>query len=677
MLLRMKLKAVNIFKPTDIAQQKALFALLEEAVLLLGIDGTVLATNAAMGKLLFLPQKAIEGQNLSLFTTLDAANFSDFLRRFARSAQLSFGALTFVTCKGELATTLKGARMPRANGSKHAFLLLRVIPHLQSQQGFTLLNRKIAQLNYEVTQRQRAEFNLRSQKEWFETTLYSIADGVIITDTHSIITFINSAAESITQWTSSQAIDAPLNSVFAIMGIGSRLSENHNLALSCNAPRQISDTHVLIDKSGQERAIHYTCAPIIVDGIVSGGVVVFRDVSEQHKLHQQLRSKTQKLEEAGRHTSNYLIMLAHELRNPLAPIINALQVMQLSPDMPETNQEMQLVISRQTLHLKRLVDDMLDVSRIHQGKVSVSLDKHKLGDIIKSSIIDFVPQFERLDIALSYTVPSEPIWVKLDAVRMAQVLSNLLVNAKKFTPPGGQVSVNLHSDVNQAYITVQDNGMGIDADLLPVLFEPFTQGKQKLDRTLGGLGLGLALVKGIIELHGGNVSAHSGGSGNGTKLVLSLPLSTAGSTLAPISGPIAQTRKLGSQRVLLIEDNLDNGTTLVALMELLGYQIRWAKNGLQGIAAANEHRPDLIICDIGLPDIDGIEVAARLAKDKHTAKIPIIAMSGYTVKNLEAQMGESLFAEHLLKPTNITDIQIAIEKVLMGCTDRQKSTKLS
>ncbi len=659
---------MNISKPVDLTHYKAIIALFDEAVLVLSRDGTILASNPAMSKVLKLPLQAIEGQNLISFSALTDATVCDFLRSFARSSHVYLSTLLLKTDERETRITVKGARLPPLINGQTADLLLRFIPRSQSQHKFNLLNHKITQLNQEMAERQHAQYKLRSQKEWLETTLFSIADGVIITDSDGNIIMMNAAAERITQRAFKENMGAPLNSVFVILDINSRQVETPTLPSSVNheASAQVLDTHLLVNQIGSEVAVQYTYAPIGINEEIQGGVLIFRDVTEERKLQQQLRDKTDKLVQAGRHTENYLVMLAHELRNPLAPILNALQIMELSTDKTHKNCELLEVIRRQTQHLKRLVDDMLDVSRISQGKVNVTLQAQDLTEIIKASVMDYTSQFESVGISLSHKVPLQPAWVKLDSVRIAQVISNLLVNAKKFTPKGGKVSVNLSVEENQAFIRIKDTGIGIDAELLPVVFEPFTQGKQKLDRTQGGLGLGLALVKGIIELHDGSVSAHSAykGKDKGTEFVLTLPLCSATQNHEAITPAISQGHQAKTQRVLLIEDNLDSGSTLLAIMKLLGYQTRWEKNGVDGLATAKEYAPSLIICDIGLPDIDGLEVAARLNKDKKTASIPIIALSGYSVANINKQLGESLFAEHLLKPTSVSDIQNAIHKVL-------------
>ncbi len=358
------------------------------------------------------------------------------------------------------------------------------------------------------------------------------------------------------------------------------------------------------------------------------------------------------VQEAGRRKDEFLAMLGHELRNPLAPVRNALQILRLRGDEPATREWARQMMDRQVTHMTRLVDDLLDVSRITRGKVLLRQERADLVPLVRAAVEDHRAALESAGLKVEYASPPEPVWVTGDPTRLAQVVDNLLTNAAKFTDGGGRVGVRLTADAKagRATVAVRDTGIGIEPDLLPHLFETFMQADRSLDRSRGGLGLGLALVKGLIELHGGRVRAESAGPGQGATFTFWLPLASA----APPdleSGSGEHPLGLG-RRVLVVEDSRDTALSLKMLLEMAGHQVALAHTGREGVEAARRERPEVVLCDLGLPEMDGFAVARHLRRDPATAEAWLIAVSGFAQEEDQQRALEAGFDRHLTKPVD-------------------------
>jgi PAS domain S-box-containing protein len=378
------------------------------------------------------------------------------------------------------------------------------------------------------------------------------------------------------------------------------------------------------------------------------------EIGTRQRLEEALRQRAEQLAEESRRKDQFLTMLAHELRNPLAPIRTAAQVMRLLGPVDPAIAKARDVMERQVTHMARLVDDLLDVSRITRGQILLRTEPLDLVALVHAAVEDHRPTFEATGLALAVELPDRPLWLVGDPTRLAQVVGNLLHNAHKFTPAGGQVAVRLAAEPGDgaAVLSVRDSGIGLAPDLLDWLFEPFNQGDQSLDRSRGGLGLGLALVKGLAELHGGTVAAFSPGVGRGSEFTVRLPLSPKSAAPAPTSDrtlPAAGT----PLRVLVIEDNPDTAESLQLLLELSGHRVEVAHTGPAGVAAASRLRPDLVLCDIGLPGaMDGFAVARELCAEPHSFRPYLIALSGYGQGEDQRRAQEAGFDRHLTKPVD-------------------------
>jgi signal transduction histidine kinase/CheY-like chemotaxis protein len=364
-----------------------------------------------------------------------------------------------------------------------------------------------------------------------------------------------------------------------------------------------------------------------------------------------------KLREANRHKDEFLAMLAHELRNPLAPVRNGLQVLKSGRADRAAVEKVWAMMERQVTHMARIVDDLLDVSRLMRGRVELRPERLDLGRFARTALEDQRPAFERAGLSLDAGLPELPVWVNADPTRLTQVLDNLLQNAAKFTPRGGTVSVGVGADASrgQAVLTVRDTGVGIEPGLLPHLFETFTQADRSLDRSKGGLGLGLSLVRGLAELHGGTVEARSEGPGRGAEFVVRLPLLPE--PAAVTESPAAPRRAATRLRVLVVEDNRDAADSLRMLLQLYGYEVTVAYTGPAGVAAANEWRPDVVLCDIGLPGLDGYGVVRALRRNPATAQARMIAVSGYGRDEDREKSQQAGFDAHLTKPADPDKLQ--------------------
>ncbi len=364
--------------------------------------------------------------------------------------------------------------------------------------------------------------------------------------------------------------------------------------------------------------------------------------------------------EADRRKDEFLALLGHELRNPLAPILTALQLMQLRGTGDEREHKM---IERQVRHLNRLIDDLLDVSRITRGKVQLKKEPLELSAVLAEAIEMASPLFEQRSHALSIDVPREGLVVDADPVRLAQVFANLLVNAAKYTEPGGEIALTARREKNRLAVSVKDNGIGIAPEVLPKVFDLFVQAERTLDRPQGGLGIGLALARNLVDLHGGTIAAHSDGPGKGSEFVARLPLSPTRSTPAdaPAAGAPAPARRRSGLRILLVDDNLDAVDVLAEALRSFGHEVVVAHDGPEALTLARDFRPHTALLDIGLPVMDGYELAAALRKAQGCEPLRLIALTGYGQDADKARSHGAGFDVHLVKPIDLDAVAALLD----------------
>jgi signal transduction histidine kinase len=406
-------------------------------------------------------------------------------------------------------------------------------------------------------------------------------------------------------------------------------------------------------------AVDYLPTPVVPE-ILRAKVRVFIELSQMRRqaaLQAEERARRTAAEEADRRKDEFLGMLAHELRNPLAPILNASHLLRrIAPDDKRLS-DISHIVDRQVKHMTRLIDDLLDATRLAHGKILLRKERCDITQIVRQTAIDYQSIFDSGQLTLSIDVPEQPIWVEGDPTRLVQTIGNLLHNAHKFTEPGGRVEVRLQieDDDQTAAVRVSDTGIGIDPRMLPYVFDVFRQADQGLDRTRGGLGLGLALVRGLIELHGGDVAVESDGIGRGTQFTLRMPV--AGKPALQTPNPTApRSEDTTKYRILLIEDNQLTAESTRLLLSHDGYDVETANNGPTGLEAARLFRPQIVLCDIGLPGMDGYQVVRTLREDKELASSYIIAMTGYGRDEDQRRAQEAGFDLHMTKPIDYNDL---------------------
>jgi signal transduction histidine kinase len=391
-----------------------------------------------------------------------------------------------------------------------------------------------------------------------------------------------------------------------------------------------------------------------------------RAATEQNlQLLKESRQHAEALREADRRKDDFLAMLAHELRNPLAPVRNAVEILRLAQTVDPSVTHARDVISRQVSHMVRLVDDLLDVARIARNKIELRLDRCDLTAIVRQTAEDYRPTLVATGIHLQVDLPSEPVMLTGDATRLAQIFGNLLHNSGKFTPAGGNVHLSVERDdsTKMAIVRVADSGIGLDSNVIGQLFEPFVQADQSLDREKGGLGLGLALVRGLVELHHGAVTAESPGLGQGSTFVVRLPLAEAQETTAVSPVDLGQQAANKVKKILVIEDYKDAAKTLQLLLELLGYVVEIAFDGPSGLKTCRAFRPDVIISDLGLPGaMNGYEVARAIRQDPDLSGTYLIALSGYGQDEDRKKTHDAGFDDHLVKPVELDNLQQAMSR---------------
>ncbi|MFN3652725.1 MAG: ATP-binding protein [Armatimonadota bacterium] len=418
-------------------------------------------------------------------------------------------------------------------------------------------------------------------------------------------------------------------------------------------------------------------------------VLMLQDITERRLVEEErlrllsaeqaARERAERLyeeaQEEARRKDQFLAMLAHELRNPLGAVANALHVLQTPEASPEARERALAVLSRQVRHQSRMVDDLLDVSRIERGKVELRCEVLDLVAVVREARDDAQDASGAAGPRLRLEIePDEPLLIRGDSTRLAQVLGNLLQNARKFTPADGEITLSLRREPpgpdqageGTAVITVADTGIGIRREMLPHVFTIFAQEDSSLDRSRGGLGLGLALVKGIVELHGGDVSAVSGGPGKGAAFTVRLPLLATseldGRETPPAPGPSGDvTEPLHPRRVLVIEDNRDAAETLADMLDLFGYEVAQAYSGPEGLDAAARFHPDVVLCDIGLPGMSGLEVAQALRRDPELGHARLVAVTGYGQHEDVRRTREAGFDHHLTKPIDPETLRSLLE----------------
>lgn len=399
--------------------------------------------------------------------------------------------------------------------------------------------------------------------------------------------------------------------------------------------------------------------------------LLFSDITARKHAEENLRDLASSLAESDRRKTEFLATLAHELRNPLAPIRSGLGVMRLAGNNPETANKIQEMMERQVTHMVRLIDDLLDVARISGGKLDLKKDRHELKTILASAVETSRPLIDAAQHELIVTVPDDSLFINADSIRISQVVANLLNNSAKYTPPGGRIELTAQRDIRGLVIIVKDNGLGIPPDALATIFEMFNQVGKNLKMSQGGLGIGLALVRRIVELHGGSVEVASDGPRSGSTFTVTLPLALineASDMNTPGEFPDLTINAEGKLKVLVVDDNIDAAEILSTMLTLSGHTTRVAHNGVSGLAMAKQFKPDVAFLDIGMPGMNGYETAYAVRKTAELDGIVLVALTGWGSESDREKSKEAGFDQHLTKPADFVAIHNLLSDVIKSRT---------
>ncbi len=494
--------------------------------------------------------------------------------------------------------------------------------------------------------------------------IVSSSDDAIISKTlNGVITSWNAGAERLFGYSPAEAIG---QSMTLIIPTERRAEESEILRRIRRGERVEHFETVRVAKNGQTLDVSLTISPVRDrHGRVVGASKVGRDITARkraaeeaqaaQKLLMESRDELQRLNaelsEADRRKDEFLAVLAHELRNPLAPIRNAVHYLGLKASPDPALRNARDIIDRQIRHLVRLVDDLLDISRISSGKIGLQKERVSLSLIVTNAVEASRPAIESENHQLTVTLPAEPVYLEADLTRLAQVLQNLLNNAAKYTPPGGRIELHAEFDGHSVAIRVVDSGIGIPREMLPRVFDMFTQVDRSIERSSGGLGIGLTLVQRLVELHGGTVEARSEGPDKGSEFIVRLPASVESSEdAAPANS--SDAKSVRRVRVLIVDDNIDSADTLTEMLRASGHDVDTAYDGAAGLAAVDSHRPDVVLLDIGLPKVNGYDVARKIRQSDPQRRIVLVAVTGWGQDEDRRRSQHAGFDHHLVKPVD-------------------------
>ena len=510
----------------------------------------------------------------------------------------------------------------------------------------------------EALARQAAtEARLRVQLELVGTLARTMTEGLCTTDRRGRITFVNPAAEAILGVAAASLVGVAMDEVLVGVGPDAALPFGGSIA-AADPPPVIRDREAAwAVPDGEPIPLAFSAAPILLDGRGEGLVVAIRDITGQKRADAEMQRRAAELIESGRRKDEFLATLAHELRNPLAPILNAMRIIGLRSGGDPAQERVRAMVEQQVRHMDRLIDDLLDMSRISRGTIQLRRVPTELGAAVGRAVESIRHQVEARDQHLEVDLPPGPVFLDADPTRLDQILSNLLTNAAKYTDPNGQIRLAASVEGDHVEVRVVDSGVGIAPDFLPRIFELFAQADRSLDRSQGGLGIGLTLVRDLLERHGGSISVRSEGLGLGSEFVVRLPLSEAPREEPPVANLLAPPAGDRSVRVMVVDDNVHAAQSLAVVLQLWGHDVLVAHDGPSALDAAPVYRPEVILLDIGLPGMDGYRVAEQIRAIPILSRATILAMTGYGGAADRGRSEAAGFARHLVKPLDLDALE--------------------
>jgi len=598
----------------------------DDAIVAKSLDGVIQSWNAAAERVFGYTADEAIGRHISLIIPQDRIAEEDRIIASLRA--------------GERIEHFETERQ-RSDGQRIQVSL--TISPIKNDAGGVVGASKIAR---DITERKRAE----AEREKFVTLVESSTDFIAMSGLDLVPFFINRAGLDMVGLDSiEEARRTPARSFFFPEDQARMMNEFFPSVLEKgHGETEVRFRHF---KTGEARWMANKLL-ILPDaaGRPIGYATVSQDVTERKRMEDHLRNLAADLSEADRRKNEFLAMLAHELRNPLAPISNAARALRMGRRDQEALQSASEMLERQVGQMSRLVDDLLDVSRITRGKIELRRERVELAPIVKQAVEAVRAQYKSTNHELTVTVPPQPVFLNADPTRLAQVIGNLLNNAGKFTDRGGHVWLTVERDGQQVVIRVRDNGIGIAPEHLPRLFEMFAQVDTSLERSRDGLGIGLTLVKTLVEMHGGTVHAHSDGVGRGSEFTVRLP-ALADAHVAPSPGPVSAPAATG-RHVLIVDDNADGAESLSMLLQISGHETHKAYDGVEAIQAAERIRPDVVLLDIGLPRLNGYEVCRRIRNTTWGKDLVLVALTGWGQEEDRSQSRDAGFDAHMVKPVD-------------------------
>jgi len=606
------------------------------ALFVLAPDGRIMTWNLGAQRLKGYAPEEIIGRHFSVFYTPEAL-----------ASGWPAHELKVATLEGHFED--EGWRV-RKDGSR--FWANVVITALRDEDGKLLGFSKITR---DLTDRRLHEEAVRQSEERFRLMIESVQDyAIYMLDADGLVASWNSGAQRMTGYFRDEILGRHFSRFFT--------EEDANAGKPWEEIAQ-ARRHGRADNEGwrvRKDGERFWARAVLSavqdrDGHLRGFAKVTQDLSARRHM--------QDLEKAARNVNEFIAMLAHELRNPLAPIRNAVEVMAKLPADAQAQEAMRLTIDRQSAQLVRIVDDLLDIARITKGSLSIERRRLELANAVRRAVETSAPGIEAARHTLDVDLAGTPLLVEGDLDRLAQLVANLLNNAARYTPPGGRISVRARREGNYAVIRVRDTGRGIEAGMLERIFDMFVQeGRSPLERVGGGLGVGLALARRIAELHGGKLEAHSDGVNRGAEFILCLPVAAPASAAATPHASEPGGTAAVARRVLVVDDNADAASTLGQLLKSLGHETRVVHDGPAALVAAAEFRPDVVLLDIGMPGMDGYEVARRLNALKGERKFRIVAVTGWGQEADRERAKEAGFDQHVVKPVDVGLLSRIVEE---------------
>jgi signal transduction histidine kinase len=480
-------------------------------------------------------------------------------------------------------------------------------------------------------------------------------------DAEGLITYYNRRAVDL--WGRAPALNSEVDRYcgsFKLFG-GDGSPVTHDccwMALALRDGKEYNGHEIVVERPDGSRLTALAHANPFQDefGRVFGAVNVLVDISERKRVEEALRA-------ADRNKNDFLAMLAHELRNPLAPIRNGLQVMRMSGVQGDMAAEACTMMERQLGHMVRLIDDLLDVSRITKGKVNLQKERIAIASVVQDAVETCRQQIDASGHTLTLSLPDKPLFVNADRTRLAQVFANLLNNSAKYTHPGGHIELAVRREGAGVAVSVKDNGTGIQRELLPHIFEAFMQADRSLERSQGGLGIGLSLVRGLVQMHGGTVEARSDGPGAGSEFIVRLS-DVVSPALDETGSSVRATDDAPHYRILIVDDNQDAAVSLAMMLKLMGHETMTVHDGQAAVESAAAFRPEVVLLDIGLPKLNGYDACRRIRAQEGGQRVVLIALTGWGQDEDKRHSKEAGFNFHMIKPVDPQALHRLLEGLL-------------